>query len=236
MLLYQVRASFRILVLSFLSRLCTSALIRKSDTKTKYDEETQEPREETLAMSLLSPQDKPQKIKQIIPETSLPSPPPKTPNTATTQPLVSPTNQPLYTPKRPQDFRHQDIYFAIKWARGILTVAASIIFRIRAPLSYEATISDNDTQNIMVTVLSNAKELASTANKTASNAQDTASAQHEAMGALLSTIGLMGQQLAVMEFCHGQQVRGRLFVGVWVSGLLSLIDVEHLHLVYTRSG
>ena len=115
-------------------------------------------------------------------------------------------NQPLYTPKRQKDFRDKDIYFAIKWACGILTVAASIVFGIWAPLSYEATLSDNDTQDAMVSVLSDARDLASTANVIASDALVAASAQREAMEGLYSTIGLMGR-LAVAEFCYGQQVR-----------------------------
>ncbi|KAM0802606.1 hypothetical protein BDR22DRAFT_887400 [Usnea florida] len=101
-------------------------------------------------------------------------------------------------------FHDKDIFFAIKWTCGILTVAASVVFDIWAPLSYEATISDNDTDNAIVSVLSNAKDLASTANIIASNALDTASAQQEVVGSLYGTTGLMGQ-LAVMDFCYAQQ-------------------------------
>ena len=175
----------------------------------QYDDGPQEPRERTLEMSLPSSQndDKSQEVKKTVSEISLPSPQPMTPNRAN-RPIVTPKNPPLYTLKRQKDFRDRDIYFAIKWACGILTVAASIVFGIWAPLSYEATIADNDTQNSMVTVLSNAKDLASTANIIASNALDTASAQRDAMASLYSTIGLMGQ-LAVMEFCYGQQVRSQ---------------------------
>lgn len=122
------------------------------------------------------------------------------------QPIMPLTNRTVFTPKRPKDFRDKDIYFAIKWACGILTVAASIVFGIWAPLSYEATLSDNDTQDAMVSVLSDARDLASTANVIASDALVAASAQREAMGGLYGTIGLMGR-LAVVEFCYGQQVR-----------------------------
>ncbi|KAF6235721.1 hypothetical protein HO173_005916 [Letharia columbiana] len=192
----------------------------------QYDDGPQEPRERTLEMSLPSSQndDKSQEVKKTVSEISLPSPQPMTPNRAN-RPIVTPKNPPLYTLKRQKDFRDRDIYFAIKWACGILTVAASIVFGIWAPLSYEATIADNDTQNSMVTVLSNAKDLASTANIIASNALDTASAQRDAMASLYSTIGLMGQ-LAVMEFCYGQQTLSAC--GAYVQGaehsLESLID------------
>lgn len=120
------------------------------------------------------------------------------------QSIATPKIQPLSTVTRQNDFRDKDINFAIKWACGILTVAASIVFGIWGPLSYEANISDNDTQDIMVTVRSNAKDLTSTANIVAANAFNTARAQHEAGGSLYSTIGIMGQ-LAVLEFCNGKQ-------------------------------
>lgn len=170
------------------------------DPEIQYDERPGKRSEETLDV----PQeydDEPHQIKEIKSEIS---PSSTTPNQM--NPPISPSeNQILHTSKRQRSIRDKDIYFAIKWACGILTVAASVVFGIWAPLSYEATISDNDTQNTMVAVLSNAKNLASTANVIASNALDTASAQHEAIGSLYSTIGLMGQ-LAVMEFCYGQQV------------------------------
>ena len=177
------------------------------DPETEHCEESQEIGERSLEISLPSTSthhdDKPQDSREIISKISLPSPQALHPNRAS-QPLVPPNHQPFYTPKHQKDFLDKDIYFAIKWACGILTVAASIVFGIWAPLSYEATIADNDTQDSMVSVLSNAKDLASTANIIASNALDTASAQHEAIRSLYSTIGLMGQ-LAVMEFCYAQQ-------------------------------
>ena len=171
--------------------------------ETEYDEAAKEKKIRTLEVSLPSPEyvENPQEINQIISEISLPSPLPMNPNTAS-QTIAPLNNQQLYTIKRQNVFRDKDIFFAIKWACGILTVAASIVFGIWAPLSYEATLSDNDTQNSIASVLSNATDLASTANIIAS---DAASAQHEAMALLHSTIGLMAQ-LAVMQFCHGQQV------------------------------
>ena len=160
--------------------------------------------------------DQPQKDKETISAFSLPSPRPGTPK-STNHTIASPNDQPLQILKPQKDFRDKDIFFAIKWTCGILTVAASIVFGIWAPLSYEA-FSDNDTDDAIASVLSNAKDLASTANIIASNALDTASAQHEIVGSLYSTIGLMGQ-LAVMEFCYGQQVRCRCLKGslLWQS-------------------
>ena len=169
--------------------------------------------ERTMEIQLPVPHsdDQPQKDKETISAISLPSSKPGTPN-STNHSTASPINQPLHTLKLQKNFRDKDIFFAIKWTCGILTVAASIVFGIWAPLSYEATISDNDTDNAIVSVLSNARDLASTANIIASNALDIASAQHDAVGSLYITIGLMGQ-LAVMEFCYGQQVRCRSLKG-----------------------
>lgn len=43
--------------------------------------------------------------------------------------------------------RSKLINFMFKWTVGILTVAASIVFGIWAPLSYHATISGNNDNN-----------------------------------------------------------------------------------------
>ena len=175
----------------------------------EIDEQPREMGERTMEIQLPVPHhdDQPQKDKETISAISLPPLKPETP-ISTNHSIASPISQPLHTLKLQKDFRDKDIFFAIKWTCGILTVAASIVFGIWAPLSYEATISDNDTDNAIVSVLSNAKDLASTANIIASDALDTVSAQQEVVGSLYSTIGLMGQ-LAVMEFCYGQQVRCR---------------------------
>ena len=177
-------------------------------SETDCDEEPQKMGERTMEIPLPVPHygDQPQKDKEIISTISLPSPA-RSPK-STDHSIASPQNQPIQILKRQKNFRDKDIIFAIKWTCGILTVVASIVFGIWAPLSYEATISDNDTDNDIVSILSNAKGLASTANIMASNALDTASAQHEMVGSPYSTIGLMGQ-LAVVEFCYGQQVRCR---------------------------
>ena len=188
-------------------------------SETDCDEEPQ-----ALGLSIMEIQlpvprhdDQSQKDKETISTISLPSPKAGTPK-STNHSIASPNSRPLQTLKPQKDFRDKDIFFAIKWTCGILTVAASIVFGIWAPLSYEATISDNDTDDAIASVLSNAKDLASTANIIASNALDTANAQHEVVGSLYSTIGLMGQ-LAVMEFCYGQQVGCRYLKGslLWQS-------------------
>ena len=172
-----------------------------------HNEDPPEREDRDLKLSLPSPQceDTQQKIQKLISEISLPTRQPLFPNRPD-RPLGDSTNKTFYTVKRQKDLFDRDIYFVIKWACGILTVAASIVFGIWAPLSYKATISDNEAQDSMVDILSHARDLASTANIIASNALDTASAQHAVMGSLYSTMGLMGQ-LAVMEFCHGQSVR-----------------------------
>lgn len=153
-------------------------------------------------------EDKPPKLENLVPETT-PTAPPTTPSASNKPSIIVTTTTTTTTPSSPKRCRKikpwgdGDIYFGVKWACGILTVAASIVFGIWAPLSYEATVSDNETQNAMLGVLSSAQELAATANVIASRALDTASGQR---GALESTIELMGR-LAVLEFCYGQQVR-----------------------------
>ena len=188
-------------------------------SETDCDEEAQDMEERTMELQLPAPHydDPPHDGKETISAISLPSTRPGTPK-STNHSIASPNSQPLHILKRQKNFRDKDIFFAIKWTCGILTVAASIVFGIWAPLSYEATISDNDTDNAIVSVLSNAKDLASTANIIASVALDTASEQQEVVGPLYNTIGLMGQ-LAVMEFCYGQQVRCRCLQGslLWQS-------------------
>ena len=156
------------------------------DLKTEYDENDHAIRQKTVASSLPpSPlcKDKFQKTKKTVSDTLIPTTKPLTPHGASPL-IVTSRDLSLNTMKRQKDIRDKDIYFAIKWACGILTVAASIVFGIWAPLSYEATISDNETQESMLSVLSNAKEMASTANIIALNALDTASVQHEAIGSL----------------------------------------------------
>ena len=188
-------------------------------SETDCDEQPQEMGERTKELRQPVPHhvDPAQDGKETITAISLPSPKPATPK-STNHSIASPISQPPQILKLQKNFCDKDIFFAIKWTCSILTVAASIIFGIWAPLSYEATISDNDTDNAIVSVLSNAKDLASTANIIASNALDTASAQQDVVGSLYSTIGLMGQ-LAVMEFCYGQQVRCRCLKGslLWQS-------------------
>lgn len=151
-------------------------------------------------------EDKFPKLENLVSETT-PTAPPITPSTSIKPSvIITTTTTTPSSPKRRRKIKpwgDGDIYFGVKWACGILTVAASIVFGIWAPLSYEATVSDNETQNAMLGVLSSAQELAATANVIASRALDTASGQR---GALESTIGLMGR-LAVLEFCYGQQVR-----------------------------
>ena len=180
-------------------------------SQTDCDEEPHDMGERTMEIQLPVPRhdDQPQKDKEPKSATSLPTLKSGTPNSTNHS---SPNSQPLQKLKVQKNFGDKDIFFAIKWTCGILTVAASIVFGIWAPLSYEATISDNDTDNAIVSVLSDAKDLASTANIIALNALETASEQSEVVGALYNTIGLMGQ-LAVMEFCYGQQVRCRCLKG-----------------------
>ena len=194
------------------------ASLDNMNLETDSDEKPQDMGERTIEIQLPVPHydDQSQKDEETISAISLPPLKPGTPN-STNHSIASPNSQ-LYKFKPQKTFRDKDIFFAIKWTCGILTVAASIVFGIWAPLSYEATISDNDTDNAIVSVLSNAKDLASTANVIASSALDTASEQQEVVGALYNTIGLMGQ-LAVMEFCYGQQVRCRCLKGclLWQS-------------------
>ena len=89
-----------------------------------------------------------------------------------------PSVAPSSANKAPPD---KAITFVIKWVGGILTLAASIVFGIWAPLSYKATITGNNSndevQSSLMSVMSNVGDMASTANSVASIALRTASAQ-----------------------------------------------------------
>ena len=122
------------------------------DLKLEYDENDQAIRQKAVASSLPpSPlcKDKFQKTKKTVSDTLIPTTKPITLHRASPL-IVTSRDHSLNTMKRQKDFRDKDVYFAIKWACGILTVAASIVFGIWAPLSYEATISDNETQESML--------------------------------------------------------------------------------------
>lgn len=94
--------------------------------------------------------------------------------------------------------------------------------------------SDTSANKADAGTLTNAQDLASTANIIASNAPDTANAQHEAIGSLYSLMGLMGQ-LAVMQCCSGQQ-RVPTIRNLQFSRLLIVIDVERLQFLHPTCG
>lgn len=101
--------------------------------------------------------------------------------------------------------REKAIDFTIKWTVGILTVAATIVFGIWAPLSYEATKSGNASNDQMADALHDIGTMASIANDVASSALETAIAQRSALNEMQTRVALVGQ-LALVDFCLTQSV------------------------------
>ena len=94
------------------------------------------------------------------------------------------------------------ISFTLNWICVVLTVAATIVFGIWAPLSYRATADGNRDNNV---VQSSMMQQVMTANDIASSALNSASAQSTVMASMQSRLGAMGQ-LAILDFCLTQTV------------------------------
>ena len=94
------------------------------------------------------------------------------------------------------------ISFTLNWICIVLTVAATIVFGIWAPLSYRATADGNRENN---EVQSSMMQQVITANVIATSALSAASAQSTALVSVQSRLGAMGQ-LALVEYCAGQTV------------------------------
>ncbi|KAK3633769.1 hypothetical protein LTR22_019953, partial [Elasticomyces elasticus] len=96
-----------------------------------------------------------------------------------------------------EDLKGNPILFTVNWICVVLGVAAAIVFGIWAPLSYEATASDNRgnsaTQSSIISAL-----LA--ANNVALLALSAAIAQGTALDEVQSRLGAMGQ-LALVGLC-----------------------------------
>jgi hypothetical protein len=108
-----------------------------------------------------------------------------------------------------KDLKDNPILFTVNWICVVLGVAAAIVFGIWAPLSYEATASGNRegsaVQSSMISALSAANDLAS-------SALSVASAQGTALDEMQSRLGAMGQ-LALVGFCITETVGCLLIFG-----------------------
>ena len=94
------------------------------------------------------------------------------------------------------------ISFTLNWICVVLTVAATIVFGIWAPLSYRATADGNRDNN---EVQSSMMQQVMTANGIASSVLRAASAQSTALQSMQDRLGAMGQ-LAMVDFCLTQTV------------------------------
>lgn len=94
------------------------------------------------------------------------------------------------------------ISFSLNWICVVLTVVATIVFGIWAPLSYRATADGNRDNNL---VQSSMMQQVMTANDIASSALRAASAQSTNLASMQSRLGAMGQ-LAMVDFCLTQTV------------------------------
>lgn len=123
------------------------------------------------------------------------------------------TSSSSLVPKQKLSRNKELINFIIQWTCGILAVAATIVFGIWAPLSYEATASANRSndaaQSSMVDVLSSVRDMGMAANSIAmtatSIATSAATAQSSALIEMQNRLALMGQ-LAVIDFCMTHSV------------------------------
>jgi len=94
------------------------------------------------------------------------------------------------------------ISFSLNWICVVLTVVATIVFGIWAPLSYRATADGNRDNNL---VQSSMMQQVMTANDIAASALRAASAQSTNLASMQSRLGAMGQ-LAMVDFCLTQTV------------------------------
>ncbi|ODH42862.1 hypothetical protein ACO22_01133 [Paracoccidioides brasiliensis] len=99
------------------------------------------------------------------------------------------------------------LVFLLHWGCVILTVAATVLFGVWAPLSYEATKEankDNDqTLRALVRSAQSANEMATSALSSASRHLAMATAQASAISNLQSQLAAMGQ-IAMLQYCDGQ--------------------------------
>lgn len=114
-----------------------------------------------------------------------------------------------------QHHHHHDIFgrptsgliFLLRWGCAILTAAATILFGVWAPLSYQATKEankDNDEiQRALMRSAKSANEIASSALYAASQQLDIATAQASVISNLQDQLAAMGQ-VVLLQFCNAQ--------------------------------
>ena len=104
--------------------------------------------------------------------------------------------------KEPRFSKHNGWVFSIKWAATILAAAASILFGIWAPLSYQMTKDGNRENN---DVQSSMLQAISEANRNAQEALKTASVQNEWLQNANSMLYAAGV-LSFLQYCRQQDV------------------------------
>lgn len=103
---------------------------------------------------------------------------------------------------KPPSKNNNVISFTLNWICVVLTVAATIVFGIWAPLSYRATADGNRDNN---EVQSSMMQQVMTANSIASSALRSAGVQSTVLAGMQSRLDAMGQ-LALVDFCRTQTV------------------------------
>ncbi|OJD15956.1 hypothetical protein AJ78_03825 [Emergomyces pasteurianus Ep9510] len=99
------------------------------------------------------------------------------------------------------------LIFMLRWGCAILTVAATILFGVWAPLSYQATKEANresdETQRALMRSAKSANAIASSALYAASQQLEIATAQASVLSNLQVQLAAMGQ-VALLQFCNAQ--------------------------------
>lgn len=97
--------------------------------------------------------------------------------------------------------------FILHWGCAVLTVAATVLFGIWAPLSYqetkEANKGNDEMQRALILSAESANEIATSALLAASRQLQFATAQASAISNLQEQLAAMGQ-VALLQFCNAQ--------------------------------
>ncbi|EDN05997.1 predicted protein [Histoplasma mississippiense (nom. inval.)] len=97
--------------------------------------------------------------------------------------------------------------FILHWGCAVLTVAATVLFGIWAPLSYqetkEANIGNDEMQRALILSAESANEIATSALLAASRQLQFATAQASAISNLQEQLAAMGE-VALLQFCNAQ--------------------------------
>ncbi|OAX83874.1 hypothetical protein ACJ72_01751 [Emergomyces africanus] len=125
-------------------------------------------------------------------------------------------NTPLHQARQQHQHHHSHeisgrptsgLIFMLRWGCAILTVAATILFGVWAPLSYqetkEANKENDEMQRALMRSAKSANELATSMLSAASQQLEIATAQASVLGNLQAQLAAMGQ-VALLQFCNAQ--------------------------------